>query len=170
VNALIESNRVEDNTHAGIFHEISYAATIRDNVVRRNGHGHRQWAYGAGILVAHSPGVKVYGNTLDGNWNGIMGIQQNRGSGAFGAYELRDLDVHDNTIIMGPSPRDASGNGAWAAGVASDAGTAVYSRNNRFTGNDYTVPVAGSWWTWANGRRTWAQWQSYGHDLTGTLT
>ena len=34
VRTLYEANRVEDNGEAGILHEISYAAVIRNNVVR----------------------------------------------------------------------------------------------------------------------------------------
>ena len=173
VNALTEGNLVEANEDAGIFHEISYAAVIRNNIIIGNGFGKQQWAYGAGIIVAHSPDVEVYGNTLDGNWNGIMGIQQSRGSGLLGPYELRNLNVHDNIIVIrATSQRDSSGNGAWLAGLATDSGAPIYSleRNNRFTSNDYEAPnLTGTWWSWANGRRTWTAWRGYGHDATGTF-
>ncbi len=37
IDTLYEDNRVEDSEFAGIFHEISYAAIIRNNVIRNNG-------------------------------------------------------------------------------------------------------------------------------------
>ena len=39
IHTLYENNTVEDNERGGIFHEISYDATIRNNTSRRNGTG-----------------------------------------------------------------------------------------------------------------------------------
>jgi Right handed beta helix region len=100
VRTLYEGNRVEDNAEAGIFHEISYAAVIRNNVVRRNGSEAvpKGGVTGAGILVSVSSDVDVAGNTVEGNRNGIIAIQDRRGAGAFGAYALRNVWVHDNRM------------------------------------------------------------------------
>jgi len=81
IHTLYENNVVRDNWGQGIFHEISYDAIIRNNTVRRNGFGRgRDWHYGAGIMVADSPNVEVYGNIVVNNFDGIIGIQQDRGS------------------------------------------------------------------------------------------
>jgi parallel beta-helix repeat protein len=43
IGTLYEDNTCEDNQRSGIFHEISYAAVIRNNIVRRNGFGMSDW-------------------------------------------------------------------------------------------------------------------------------
>jgi parallel beta-helix repeat protein len=159
VNTIYEGNRVTDNWGQGIFHEISYDAVIRNNVVKRNGFGRAgNWLYGAGILVGHSPNVEVYGNRVVDNYNGIVGIQQDRGSGAFGPYELRNLYVHDNVIKMG---RGRTGVGQT---LKSDD---VFTRwNNRFERNIYHLasPYAFNWMMHELRKR---QWRAYGNDTDG---
>jgi hypothetical protein len=156
-NYLAENNHVYDNTSTGIFHEISLSAVIRNNLVERNGTA--TWGYGAGILIAHSPNVEVYGNTVTDNGNGIVGIQQDRGS-----HTLDHLNVHDNIV------RYTNNKQGWV-GVLQDIGdTGVFSRNIRFEGNTYEF-VDGNLnrFAWMNAARSWTDWQSYGHDLTGLL-
>ena len=67
VDVLYEDNVVTGNQGYGILHEISYRATIRDNVVEdtrpRDGTGF----FGGGeIVVSASPDVEVYGNRVRG--------------------------------------------------------------------------------------------------------
>ena len=82
---VYENNVVEDNDWAGIFHEISYAAVIRNNTVRRNGfQDPRGWYWRAGILIAASSDVEIYDNTVEDNANGIVGIQQRPGGRGLG--------------------------------------------------------------------------------------
>jgi len=173
MRVLYEDNLVEDNKDAGIFHEISYDAVIRNNTVLRNGHGHKAWMYGAGILIAHSPNVEVYGNTVTDNWNGIVGIQQSRGSGTYGPFELRNLNVHDNIITWTTEvPKDANGHGG-TSGTAQDIGdiNLFADRDIRFNHNTYRVPdPTRSYWSWPNSRRTITSWQSLGLDSNGTVT
>src|SRR5207253_654467 len=58
----------------------------------------------AGIFIAASANVQVYGNYLEDNADGICALQQNRSSDetAFGqpvgSYRLRGLSIHDNYI------------------------------------------------------------------------
>lgn len=162
INTLYESNIVEYNADTGIFHEISYSAIIRNNVVRLNGFDRvGSWAYGAGILVAHSPDVDIYNNKLEDNQNGIMGIQQDRGSGSHGPHDLRNLWVHDNTIIQR--------RGKWAAGAAQDIGDVrVFDRNLKFNNNRYFTNRSQPF-EWLNASRTWQQWRNFGHDQNGSL-
>ncbi len=165
IDTLYENNLVEDNADTGIFHEISYRATIRNNTVRRNGYDRvGAWVYGAGILVAHSPDVQVYGNVVENNQNGIMGVQQDRGSGAHGAHDLKNLTVRDNTIVQ-----DAR---QWAAGVAQDIGDkGVFSRNITFEGNRYTLKGSDSnQFEWDNGQNDKDEWRGFGNDRNGSFT
>jgi len=122
------------------------------------------WAWNAGILIAATPDVQVYGNTVSGNYAGIMAVQQNRGTGPYGAHVVQNLYVHDNTVTQT--------SGAWAGGGAQDVGSlAIFtSRNNRWYRNHYRVPTGGYPFTWNNvGWLTWTQWKSYAQDADGTV-
>jgi hypothetical protein len=160
INTLYENNVSEDNQRMGIFHEISYAAVIRNNTVRRNGFGMPDWAWGAGILVAASPDVEIYGNLVEGNADGITAIQQYRGSGAYGPHEISNLWVHDNnTTTQG-----------WS-GFVQDLGDNSYftSRNNRFDRNRYQLGVGAYNFVWLNAPRNETEWRSFGLDVNGTF-
>jgi parallel beta-helix repeat protein len=156
INTLYEGNRVENNTQMGIFHEISYKAVIRNNTVRGNGSKMTSWLWGAGILVAASRDVEVYGNTVSGNANGITAVQQNRGSGAYGEHLVQNVYVHDNTVTM------QSGR----SGMAQDVGdNAIFnSRNNRFSHNTYFLGTNSRPFEWMNQQLTESQWKAYGQD------
>ena len=90
------------NTDIGISHEISYDAMIRNNTLIGNGYGDpRGWIWGAEIQIQNSKNVEVYGNRIDmtGGGNGIVLIQQNRGSGEFGPHVTTGNHIHDNIIV-----------------------------------------------------------------------
>lgn len=182
VDTVYEENLVERNDGSGIFHEISYRATIRHNVVRANGlrAGLSSYAYvfGAGILVYASSDVEVYGNVVDGNWNGIVGLMHDRGSGAYGVHELRGLHVHDNDVTMrfhadGVGPQGERG--VWGvSGVAQAGGYGFVfepASGNRFDANRYIVSdIDGAHYTWRDGNRRFSVWtQTYGQDAGGTI-
>lgn len=162
VNTLYEGNRLEDNTRSGIFHEISYRATIRGNVARRNGGTGAQWVDGAGILVNSSRDVEVYENTVEGNLNGIAAVQSARGAGAHGAYELANLYVHHNAVAM------AEGR----SGVVQNAGSAAVftSMNVRFEANHYTLGSTTRPFAWKDAAHDTGGWKGFGHDVNGTFT
>jgi parallel beta-helix repeat protein len=151
IGTIYENNLIEDNYANGIFHEISYDAVIRNNVIRRNGFDHDAWLWGGGIMIASSQNVEIYGNTLEDNYNGIAMTRQNRGTGTYGLWTLANNYVHDNTVI------DSGLTGA-AQDVHSNA---IYSSNIRFEDNTYTGT---SGWYWLNRERSWSEWNSYGHD------
>ena len=97
-----DGNHTARNVEAGILHEISYNAIIRNNLIENDGfspNGNTMW-YGAGILISNSANVEVYGNTVTGCMNGIGGIQADRGlDPATGQpYNTTNLYVHDNTV------------------------------------------------------------------------
>ena len=174
INYVLENNRVEDNVREGICVEISYAGVIRNNQVARNGwptdpYRGNGWGWDAGIGVHASPNVEVYGNTLTENFNGIVGLQQARGSGTLGSYVLENLHVHDNTVYQRVAPSNADG--GFAGAIVQDIGDTSYftSRNNRWANNTYFI--GGNPWpfAWMNGIRTASQWQSFGNDVTGTF-
>ena len=165
-NMTFDGNTVEDNSHTGIFYEISYGCKVTNNTVRRNGLGDAgNWLYPAGILIAHSPDCEVSGNTLEGNVHGIIGIQQNRTDDAtYGPHTLKNLWVHDNVVTQGSS--------GFAAGVAADAGNPfAASVNNRYDRNRYTISSSnGEPFAWADAGRSWSAWRGYGQDVAGSLT
>ena len=114
--------------------------------------------YGAGILIAHSSDVEVYGNVVEDNWNGIVGVQQDRDN-----YYLRNLWVHDNTVEM-----SRGGSGVAASGSSNDPFTSA--SNNRFDRNDYRVPASeGKPFRW-RGSESWSGWRAAGQDPQGTYS
>ena len=124
LDTTYEANRVEGNTWAGIFHEISYDAVIRENEVSGNGFGSPGWVWGAGIQVAGSAGVTIVDNLVVGNYHGIVGVEQDRVAGQFGEYRLVDLIVRQNVVID-----------SGQTGIAQDRGdVAVYDRGHVFAG------------------------------------
>jgi len=171
-DVLYEDDLSEDNMELGYFHEISYSAIFRRCISRRNGFGMMRWAYGAGFLIAHSSDVQVHDSTSEDDWNGISCIQQPRGNDGAGApYQLRNVEVRNNTIIRTkPMQPDSSGNGANLAGVSMEGDLAGYDRNIRYNANTYRVAdKAARLWTFHNQRMTWAEWRAAGQDTTGTL-
>jgi parallel beta-helix repeat protein len=123
-NNEIAFNRVVNNTHEGIFYEISTSARIHDNTVTGNGFQFCVWLWGGGITLASSGNVEVDHNTVTNNCNGITGTQQNRPDGIPGL--LQNLNIHDNTV---------SGRGS--TGVVADNGANLALRNIQFVANSF---------------------------------
>jgi hypothetical protein len=165
INTLYENNIVEDNLHDGIFHEISYKATIRNNFVARNGGGSPTgWLWGSGILISESPDVEVYGNTVVDNANGICAKQQVRGEEVwYGPHDQHNLYAHHNIVRMSKG----------GSGVAQDiAGGDVYftaEKANRFDYNTYHLGSLGYPFWWSNTLNNETAWRSAGQDLNGTF-
>jgi len=110
IHVLIEGNKIFDNVNEGIRHEIGYDAIIRNNLLRGNE---------AGIVIALSANVEVYGNVIEVPENGDFGIRLDAGhrnSESNGEYRLQNVSVHDNII----SYLGAKGHG----GLIGDASTA----------------------------------------------
>lgn len=168
-DVLYEYNRSEYNTQSGIQHEISYDAVIRYNVLRGNGTSHPwpYWVDGAGILVATSWNVQVYGNTLEHNWQGIQALDQPRGAGRYGEYSLTNLTVHDNVI-------DSSvplGTGSGRTGIAGSNPATWTSKNNGFYNNTYRLGPYQDYFTWIGDEFTEQEWRDlFGQDQAGTFS
>jgi len=160
---LYEANRTASNLMAGIKHEISFDAVIRDNELDRDGFnrtGKSLW-WGAGIQIVASSHVEVYRNTLKNCMNGIAAVQGERGSSrrTGRAYLVQHLNVHDNSIIQ---------NSGTAAGIVKDPriDDALFTNwDNQFRGNIYFLPARNEkFYEWMNAPRTREEWQSFGND------
>lgn len=166
-NGLIEHNTVTDNTNAGIFYEVSYAAVIRYNTVSRNG-GTTGSFTRAGIYISSSPDCQVYGNTLDDNAAGIIGQVASRTRSTDptldrGPVVCTGLYVHDNTTNLTKGTTgliDQIGDGAIFSAAS----------NNRFENDHYTVNGISQPFSGAPGAMTWTQWKAAGYDIAGTLS
>lgn len=167
INTIYEDNRIENNWRHGIFLEIGYKATVRNNHIKGN--------MAAGIYLNSTGDQDIYGNTIEDNgigtpeWlpildvirGGILIMQQDRGTGRYGERLAKNNRVHDNTIRMT----------AGLTGLTQKQGKpTVFSQNNIFYKNHYFVPdPAGAWWSGQGGALTWAQLQAAGQDKDGTV-
>lgn len=166
VNYIVEDNVVEDNAYNGIFIEVSLGGIIRNNQVRRNGFGDDascSLMYCSGILVAHTPDVEVHGNTVEANYRGIGGLQQDRNKKE-PAWILKNLWVHDNVI---------GGNLDAQAGIVMGGRlwdpTAPPAKNS-FNFNTYTIPSGQSKpFKWRKNKVSIATWMSNDMDLDGVF-
>lgn len=162
---IYEYNRVTDNTYGGIFHEVSYDAIIRYNTCERNGLAKFGALRYGGISVDNSPNVEIYGNTVSNNRDGIGGRQVSHSvtTGPYGALQLKNLYVHDNTVTMSQS-------GGYT-GVIQYVGDNSYytSRGNRFAKNTYYLSGSAMYFNWYGSPRTDSQWRGYGEDTGGTF-
>ena len=160
----IQSNLVEDNTHIGIFYEVSYGPTkIRWNTVRRNGAG-QGGHMGAGILISNSRDVEISGNAIDRNERGVMLAMAHRETGPDGQLEVANVVVRDNDIRM------LTG----STGLLDETGNDAYytSKGNKFLNNTYRLPDASARvfrWNRTSVISNWQEWKTIGHDTTGTL-
>jgi parallel beta-helix repeat protein len=169
-NVLYEGNRVENNHDVGIFHEISFDAVIRNNVLRSNGVGGRGWLWASDIVVAASQDVQVTGNTLTvaAGSCGIVLIDQGRRAENGREYKTRDNIIRGNDMTFAGAP--------CAGGVSdtkpTDPNFAVIERdNNRFDGNTYRAPrtnPAGRF-VWGHEVTDWEGFRRKGLEPTGRL-
>ena len=156
--ALYEGNLVEDNDMAGIMHEISYAATVRENVARRNGGRVGWYQEGAGILVFNSRDVTVSGNVVSDNAAGVAVRNDHRPP-----YETRNVTVTGNEIRMSTGRTGL---------VDTTKNAALFTSHGiTFSNNTYVVPHPNArWFEWSDQLgKTFDQWKGYGHDAIGTV-
>ena len=176
IRTLYENNVVMNNTRAGIFYETSYNAVIRNNTILNNGSfAPDDWFWNAQLQIAASQNVEAYGNVIlvnsENNGNGIMLIQQNRTSEPclFGPCRVANNFIHDNIIIVAGKRWHGSSGGVQDYTGVGD----LYapSSNNRFSGNQFYVtdPNSAAYWLWANRYQTFAGFQLFGLDATGSV-
>jgi hypothetical protein len=160
-NTLYEGNICTDNLASGIFHEISYSATIRTNYLARNAKAH-----GAQIFLSTSSDVEIYNNQVI--------VDKNSGDGIVVRQSERDIDgvpvwginnyVHHNTIIYFVQTKKS---GAWA-----DYKQERFWKegNNRFNHNTYyTQNAEAASWEWSSGRQGWLTFRKSGQEKDGKV-
>lgn len=146
IRTLYENNTVVNNSGGGINHEISYDATIRNNVLVGNGYEPQGgWIWGGQIQIQNSKNVDIYGNRIDmtgaDGGNGIGLVQQDRGSGAYGSHTTTGNSIHDNIIVS------QDGNGR-VGGAADFNESGLLNGGNIWSNNHYYLPAGGDnfWW------------------------
>jgi parallel beta-helix repeat protein len=164
---VITGNQIVSNAADGIRFEISRNGTISGNTVTGNGFGTGRgsgtslWD-GGGININTSSGVTVKGNKISGNVNGVTIQSRTRGSGPWGTYLLRDIEISGNTIEMT--------GGTQATGMVQNAGAAVPAGEVVFSGNRYVLDALGAMRFAKFGTKlTAAGWQDAGLDAVGTF-
>jgi len=175
IHTLYEDNVVAHNTINGIQHEISYDAIIRNNTLVGNGYGDtRGWGWGADLDIQNSQNVQAYGNRIDmtGGNNGIIEIQQNRGSGAYGTYTTTGNQIHDNIVV----DRDAlnippgSGNSHGANGEFADYNVSgMLNGGNTWSNNQYFMSDGVGRFQLGGSYDTFAQFQTAAGE-TGSIS
>jgi parallel beta-helix repeat protein len=158
----IVGNRIRDNAADGIRYEISYQANISGNVVEGNGFGTGRgsgpslWD-GGGINVNTSAGVKVIGNLIKGNRNGIAIQSRTRGDGPRGLYVLTDVLIEANQVVM--DEKTAS------TGVVENKESPAKDGAIRFSRNSYQIgDQQAQRFAYRGATMTWEQWQAAGFD------
>jgi parallel beta-helix repeat protein len=153
-NALIEGNRVANNTYHGIHFEVSCSGIIRGNTVSGNGQ--------TGIFVNSSQNTEVLNNSVSSNRDGIRVWAQDRGDGDCN-WIAQNVYVHNNNVSMS--------SGTSGLQLGSGQGNEVFTNGSiRFVQNSYDVSdIGGRWFHWSGSARTWTEWQSYGQDAGGSI-
>src|SRR4029453_13946470 len=91
--------------------------------------------------------------------NGIVMIQQNRGSGTYGTYTTTGNQIHDNIVV------DHDGHGY--IGGFSDYNQSAMLAGNTWSNNQYFMSDAGGRFQWGGGK-TFSQFQTAAHE-TGPI-
>jgi hypothetical protein len=164
IDILYARNEITGNMGPGIDHEVSYDAVIRGNFLKNNGRANKGGGIfgGTNILIHSSPHVTVVDNTVISTIavNGIVIRDSERGSGPFGAYEIRDVIVSDNVVKMVPGARTG----------AIGSREFLSSSGSRFVRNRYLVKRRGlEQWFWSTSK-SWLEWQASGQDSAGQLS
>jgi hypothetical protein len=165
--ALYDNNISADNTEQGIFHELSYYATMRNNKLLRNGYIHPNgsfWLYGADLLSATSRYVDAYCNTVEisaQGGNGLDILTQPRTDELLSEGNT----YHHNTVVFDGN----SGMVGGARGSKTDPNEVNFFRLNSFDYNSYHLPdLSRQAFAWHDKNNTFAEFQAAGQDLHGS--
>jgi hypothetical protein len=178
IDTLYWYNKSSYNTH-GIEHEISYNASIIGNELVQNG-GHDThsacpgWYFTCGaVSIENSGGVNggvieiAHNRIVPGKYGRALAYrEQNRGSGQYGPWLVRNVYAHHNMIDLSQGLKEAQ------VGAVQDRGdNAIFTDGSiRFGYNEY-VGAASHHFTWLNnGWMSWDQWLAHGHDAHSTDT
>jgi parallel beta-helix repeat protein len=161
-------NQIVGNAADGIRYEIGRNGVIENNVITGNGLGTGRgsgtslWD-GAGINVNTSSNVRVRGNVVANNVNGISIQSRTRGSGPWGLNVLRDIVVSGNQVTMK--------GGSTATGMVQNSGAVIPAGEVTLNENTYILDSlttnrfhkTGHWYT----ARLWP---STGQDTNSKFT
>lgn len=166
IHTLYEGNLAAYNERIGIYHEISFDVTIRNNVSMFNGLNYDNWLWGSQILISTSGNADVYGNEVvvsANTGNGIGVVHQYRGSRNYGEWTGYNNYIHDNTIIYLGDAGDS--------GVVADYNSDVFwsMHGNHFDYNTYYVADNRTRWHWGNRDVSFAVFQDHGQEQNGQL-
>jgi parallel beta-helix repeat protein len=196
INTVFEDNTVSNNWGPGIYDEISFNATIINNVVTRNGMpsapgkgAQAGWAWDAGIELRRSGGLQaakpviIAGNTVTDNYNAITLVESpvasctDAGEKAYasihnwyGPCNVKNVLVENNWITL-----TQGATGAYQDGEGSD----IFTKwNNVFRDNHYCVSslnhpkdgYANDWFAWQNSWLGFSAWQILWLQTAGTFT
>ena len=163
-NALYEGNLIENNWGAGLFHEISWAATVRGNLLRNNMQAELNLglscAHGAQIAANNSQDMVITGNTVEAYGTNAICLQSTTRTSTQSVFpqSLANISVTNNVVKL---------RGVVTIGWVGD----VPAHGISFSGNTYYVDVLSNRYWMPNQRSnmTWQEWQAAGQDTTGTL-
>ena len=156
-----DGNTVYDNASIGIFHEISWNATITGNIVYGNGPPATSQSchYSAQIKVNNSKDVEIFGNTVSGvgGENGICLTNTNRNQTSPVPQFLENISVHDNDVTM---------DGTDETGFVGDTDFV----NVLYDFNTYRTVASQPHWAYPGvSAFGFAQWQARGQDVHGSV-
>jgi hypothetical protein len=168
-NVLYERNLVEGNHDIGIFHEISFNAVIRDNVLRHNGLGDRGWFWGSDIVLAASEGVDVISNriTVASGRCGIVLIDQGRRDNG-NRYKTRNNTVLANEMTFEDS---VCAGGVSDAKPGAENFAIIADGRNLFDRNTYRMrrPGLDARFVWGHDVTDWNGFRRRGQEGSGQL-
>lgn len=163
INVLYEGNLVTHNLRFGLFHEISYAAIIRNNTLEYNNYQR----YGGQIYISNSSDVEIYGNQVvvgDKLGDSIVIFHKERGVGAHGPWLSRNINVYNNTVVF------TAGTG-WAGSTLHYQTPGRWDNStNKFDGNTYYLSDADfQHWSWGRDKLKWSQFRERGQERNGKM-
>lgn len=186
-NHEIEENVFELNSKWGIFYEMGTAypdgpwqasADIHNNYLKDNVTADdNSWYNSVQLLASCSDGAyngglgyEIHHNYIDGAGPKILGWVDH----ASHPLGIRKCHIHDNDVWIRTTSASGKVGSEWSPTGTYNHGydPNLAPQDNTFENNHYHVPVGSlgvTYWRWSNTVRTWAQWQSLGHDNTGSL-
>jgi hypothetical protein len=132
---LVSGNAIHDNTLEGILAETQNGGRITNNKVWGNGWSFTTWVWGGGIVLSAASGIEVDHNIVAWNADGIGVIGHTRSDMPGNPV---NINVHDNTVALGP-PAASDSSDKILLGFVTDDATPLCAAgaNNRGAANQF---------------------------------